>query len=366
MTVPPGIRLQWALAVVMQLAGTAALGASRVPFVDVFTGWGTPEAFTIRGRSYEVLPSEIDEVRRSRFATIRENVNQFRMRDLGQAEVEVEVGGLRARGRCDREGLFQMRIAAPGGVLQPGTSPVHAWVLDVAGRRREPVSTGAVQLVAPTSRVGLISDIDDTVLVTHVLERLTMIRNTLSRSVDRMEPATGMADLYRAVAAAQPRTSPVGFFYISGSPTGLHRKLEAFLAHNGFPAGSLVLRRIGGQSFVPTALRTWRPFSLMSAADPIFDTESFKVQQIGAIMESLPAMRFILVGDSGERDPESYRRVCSDPRFGGRVLAIYIRNVTGEPAVAPRFAGQTLFDDPSPVVRELVRRGLARRGTSAP
>ena len=38
----------------------------------------------------------------------------------------------------------------------------------------------------------------------------------------------------------------------------------------------------------------------------------------------------ILIGDSGQQDPEIYAGVADD--YAGRVLAIYLREVTGRPA----------------------------------
>jgi phosphatidate phosphatase APP1 len=65
--------------------------------------------------------------------------------------------------------------------------------------------------------------------------------------------------------------------------------------------------------------------------DFLFDenaTASHKKARIREIMRHFPSRTFILVGDSGEADPEVYRDIKDDPKFGHRVQAIFIRTVT--------------------------------------
>lgn len=58
---------------------------------------------------------------------------------------------------------------------------------------------------------------------------------------------------------------------------------------------------------------------------------SHRDHKLGAIEELLrryPELRFILIGDSGQKDTEIYREVVE--RHPDRVLAVYIRDVTGD------------------------------------
>ena len=48
-----------------------------------------------------------------------------------------------------------------------------------------------------------------------------------------------------------------------------------------------------------------------------------------------PRRRFVLVGDSGERDPEVYGAIARE--HAARIDAVLIRDVTGEPADAERY-----------------------------
>jgi phosphatidate phosphatase APP1 len=86
-----------------------------------------------------------------------------------------------------------------------------------------------------------------------------------------------------------------------------------------------------------------------------------KLAAIGLLLSDFPKRRFVLVGDSGEQDPEIYGELAREHR--GRIVAVIIRNVTGEGADAPRYAQAmrdlprkvwAVFDDPV----QLPRRGL--------
>jgi phosphatidate phosphatase APP1 len=56
--------------------------------------------------------------------------------------------------------------------------------------------------------------------------------------------------------------------------------------------------------------------------------QTHKLGQITHLLTTYPAKRFILLGDSSQRDPEIYQQALA--QFPGRIAAIYIRDVTGE------------------------------------
>ena len=63
--------------------------------------------------------------------------------------------------------------------------------------------------------------------------------------------------------------------------------------------------------------------------------DAYKASVIEPLLVRFPRRRFALVGDSGERDPEIYGALAR--RYPGQVARVLIRDVTGEPATAPRY-----------------------------
>jgi hypothetical protein len=169
-------------------------------------------------------------------------------------------------------------------------------------------------LIVPAEGLSVISDIDDTIKRTQVRDRREMLLNTFAR---RFEPAPGMADSYRTMAQA-PGTR---FHYLSASPIQLYPALADFLRDANFPPGSMHLRES----------TTWRT---LIPGDQ--DSRTHKLGQIERLLAEFPLRRFMLVGDSGESDPEIYGQVAR--AHPGRIAHIAIRNVTGEAANARRYA----------------------------
>jgi phosphatidate phosphatase APP1 len=112
---------------------------------------------------------------------------------------------------------------------------------------------------------------------------------------------------------------------VSGSPWQLYHALTRFLfAQEQFPAGTVHMKNLRKNLFDRGALRDIMAFAL--GGD--LATLEQKVRQITNLMIHLPRRQFILVGDSGEKDPEVYRAI--QRLFPQQVLRIYIRDVLGE------------------------------------
>jgi phosphatidate phosphatase APP1 len=170
--------------------------------------------------------------------------------------------------------------------------------------------TGKIQLIQ-SSGVSVISDIDDTIKITEVYKNKTiMLVNAFNRP---MKSAPGMVKLYMKLYNSSAR-----FHYLSGSPWQLYPILDEFRIDNGFPAGSFNMKEFRAN---PRSSEFWGFFGSGS-------TQKLKKNVIKDIMTSYPNREFILVGDSGEYDPEIYGWAAST--YAHQVKEIYIRNVTHE------------------------------------
>jgi phosphatidate phosphatase APP1 len=257
----------------------------------------------VRGRVLDdVAPAEAVEGEGVRAAALR-MLRHFTTDELPGVPLRVTVGNTSVEVASDDEGYFLARLHPEPEAL---TSPWTRGTVQLAGHYRGttgPHTTHVDVLVpGPDARFGVISDVDDTILETGVQRVGHMVRQTLTGSAITRTPFTGAPELYRDLAAgANP------FFYVSSSPWNLHAFLVAFLRHRDFPLGPVLLRDLVGG-------RTGR--------EP-------KHVRIHEILELHPDLSFVLIGDSGERDPQIYADVVrSHP---DRVLAVYIREVRLDP-----------------------------------
>ncbi len=153
----------------------------------------------------------------------------------------------------------------------------------------------------------LISDIDDTVIHTGIIDLVQAARVTFLSNSKTRKPLPGVAELYsqvaRASAAANEQQDSNPVFYLSNSPWNLYGLLDEFLDHNDFPTGPLLLRDVGVR------------------ASPV----DHKPHTLHELMTRFSALKAILIGDSGERDALYYADLAKD--YPDRILAIYIRDV---------------------------------------
>jgi hypothetical protein len=187
---------------------------------------------------------------------------------------------------------------------------------------------GEIALIR-NSGVVVVSDIDDTIKVSDVRNRRALLRNTF---LNPFKPASGMAGLYCSWTNAD-----VQFYYVSASPWQLYEPLSGFVRSNGFPAGVFLLRDF-----------RWKDKTVLSLFN---DPEAYKVNRIQALLKQFPGRQFVLVGDSGERDPEAYAALAGD--HPGQVRKILIRDVTDETPSAERY--KRLLEKLPPGVLEVFR-----------
>ncbi len=171
----------------------------------------------------------------------------------------------------------------------------------------------SAHLIGPAG-LSIISDIDDTVKITHVLDRHRMWEATFYKP---FEAVGGMPAAYHRLAA-----TGVAFHYVSSSPWHLAKPLLDFLDANGLPLSSIALKQVRLKD--RTRLDILRP------------GRETKPPEIEAILTKYPGRRFILIGDSGEDDPEVYADALH--RHPKQIARIYIRNITAARRDDARFA----------------------------
>lgn len=211
--------------------------------------------------------------------------------------VDVELGGVRVPVHADRGGYVHATLDVD---LAPGEHEVTYRV--VTGE----CVVGKVVVVAPGERLGVVSDIDDTVLVTALPRPLVAAWNTFARHPSARHTVPGMADLYRGIRAAHPDALIV---YLSTGAWNTAATLRRFLETHGFPLGPLLLTDWG-----PTHTGWFR------------SGPEHKNAELDRLVREFPDVRWLLIGDDGQHDPEIYARAAR--QYPGHVAGIAIRRLT--------------------------------------
>lgn len=241
------------------------------------------------------------ETRTQLFRVDSERNKQLRIRIDGGDDIELP--RTRADGRTGRLAI-----------VEPDESGSAQWIdIEVTAPARDPRRFATRIQRVPPQGLSVISDIDDTIKVSQVRDRRALLLNTFTRPFTAV---MGMPETYRSLA----RVANTRFHYVSSSPLQLQPALTAFLDEAGFPQGSMHLRE----------MTSWR--SLFTGGP---DSQAYKQAAIERLLRDFPQRRFLLVGDSGEHDPEIYAELAR--KHGDRIAGIAIRDVTGEPADAARW-----------------------------
>jgi phosphatidate phosphatase APP1 len=218
------------------------------------------------------------------------------------ARVEVEVAGVTNEITADRSGLLDAVVRVD---LEPGWHRV-----EYRAESSEP-SYGLVFVVEPAARFGLLSDIDDTVMMTALPRPLLAAWHTFVVNEHARSTTPGMPVLYERLTEAHPG-APV--LYLSTGAWNVAPTLTRFLSRNLYPAGALLLTDWG-----PTPDAWFR------------DGTKHKRDTLDRLAREFPDVRWLLVGDDGQHDPETYARFCRE--HPEQVLAVCIRQLTPGEAV---------------------------------
>ncbi|MBR5951158.1 MAG: DUF2183 domain-containing protein [Actinomycetaceae bacterium] len=283
-----------------------------LPQIVPYTGYGSTSSLHILGRAImtdpqnrppailsalpssthaSFLPEEVSQtltpmldlaVQQAEY--VQRGFRSFFTTQVGYLRVTVTVNGRTYQTRTDRAGYIDFVIPDHG--LEPGWHTAR-----ITPATGEPVEA-PVMIVSPKTTYGLISDVDDTIMVTKLPRAMLAAWNSFVLHTNVRKPVNGMADFYRELLADHP-DAPV--FYVSTGAWNVVPGLQAFLDANGYPNGPMLFTDWG-----PTPTGLFR------------DGQAHKKQQLRNLMITFPNIKWILVGDDGQHDPFLYDEVARE------------------------------------------------------
>jgi phosphatidate phosphatase APP1 len=238
---------------------------------------------------------------------LRNMVRRFGSDEVAGARVRATFRGAETTAVADGEGFFDVSIEA--GSPFDGATGWHDLELELlhpGSTGDGPVRSTGHAIVPSRARFGVISDLDDTVVLSSATNLLKMVWIVVRNNAHTRLPFAGVAALYEALRRGPDEGLENPIFYVSSSPWNLYDLLEDFLDVHGVPTG-------------PLFLKDWSPTTLGKHHD-------HKLGVIRTLLATYPELPFVLIGDSGEKDPEIYHQAVTE--HPGRIEAIYIRDVT--------------------------------------
>jgi phosphatidate phosphatase APP1 len=281
--------------------------------IDVvpYVGYASETRAFVIGRVLKDMSISPGTLQDSRWRNLINSYKRFMSHEIPNAQVKVTLNSITKVLTTDDEGYFQASFDLPEPLEGGWAEAQYEMLAPILPQHKPDCKYGKILTPGPNTTFGVISDIDDTIVQTDATRWFKVLYTILMGNAATRLPFKGVSAFYDALQRGRTSRDQNPLFYVSSSPWNLFDALQQFLELQNIPLGPLLLRDWGGSS------------SLIP-----LEHGSHKNQAIHQILETYPKLPFILIGDSGQEDPEIYRNVVHD--FPERILAVYIRNVSNE------------------------------------
>jgi phosphatidate phosphatase APP1 len=289
------------------------LGWLGVPRIVPFTGFSNGSATFISGEVVEDNGIAKPVEGQSKWLNFKIMVRRYFTDEFAGVKVEVTFSDSSKIAITNKYGIFHVEF-----LHQPDELPEGIWqkaffrLPEKVHARQKPVTIeGEVMMVRRPPQLGIVSDIDDTIMVSYATTKLMKFRLMLFNNALTRMPFEGVSAFYQSLqkGTADGEFNPL--FYLSNSEWNLYDLLYEFIEFNRIPKGPLLLREMEIH-----VLRFWKMREY---------NKNHKMDQLRFLLSFFKDMKFILIGDSGQQDPEVYSALIRE--YPGRVLAVYIRDV---------------------------------------
>lgn len=283
--------------------------------IIVFQSYGTDSHFYIRGRALEDETINLED--KNLWSLIINTWKRFETDEIKNVDINVKLpNGKIFKATTDNHGYFKVDETVENLselANEEGWVSFEVSYADVNIKRtiqNQNRFSGEVLIASPGAEYGVASDIDDTILHTGVTSYLKwrVVINTVFRHAINRIPLKGAAEFYHQLHRGSTGQKVNPIFYVSHSPWNLYRYLELFLRQNNFPKGPILLRSF--KTMLKKKAKGEKPQ---------------KQKEIINLLKTYPDLPFILIGDSGEHDPDIYIEIAET--FPKRIKAIYLRSV---------------------------------------
>ncbi len=282
-------------------------GIDRPGYIAAYRGFADASGCEVMGRVLASPPPSLPDNRGSKWKNLREQWARFESDEVPGVTIQASCDGVTREAVTDAEGYYRVRIPLPP---PEDRSLWRRGVVTIPGSQLS--ATHEILAVSEDAKFGIVSDIDDTVLDSRIIDWKSSVTLTFLHNVRTRKPLAGVAQLYRSLQHGHSKVPVNPLFYVSSSPWNLYDLLETFLALNEIPPGPILLRDLG--------------------VEPEYFVKSkghgHKLENVKKLFAHYPSLKWVLVGDSGQADAEIYAEATRE--FPDRVLAIYIRDVDPE------------------------------------
>lgn len=281
------------------------------PVVRVYHGYGGDGRLVVFGHVLKISPLPRKKFRKNVFTNTFALIRLFMVKPIRNARVVLEFQGETVEKLTEKDGFFRFEWT-PQRMPGPGWHKLKVSLAEGVVRKYYGSVRGEGELFVPhVKQYAIISDIDDTFLISHSSNLRKRLYVLLTENAYSRKPFDGVVKHYQALATAGTDLSePNPFFFVSSSEWNLYDYIRDFATKNDLPKGVYLLSQLKRLS------QSWK------TGQNRHGTKFFRIVRV---LEAFPAQDFILLGDDSQQDPVIYASVVE--HFADQIKAVYLRNV---------------------------------------
>lgn len=274
--------------------------------IKLYRGYVNDQELIVFGHVFRSLAPDKYEVDRRGYRHAKSVIKMFSIKPIKNAEIILRFKDLEVRTRTLDDGYFRFTIPF-NQFLESGW---HKYTVSCKVNGKGIVEQG--ELLKPfKSKLGIISDIDDTFLISHTHNIFKKLYVILTRNINNRKVFDDVVPHYQALSRAGQEGEGTfnSFFYVSSSEWNLYQFILQLARMHELPKAIIKLKKI------KTGL-----------ADFLFTGRGghdHKFIKIKDVISFYPQLQYVLMGDDSQHDPQLYERVCKV--FPMNVKAVYIR-----------------------------------------
>ncbi len=277
--------------------------------VKIYHGYGHKENLIVYGHVLASKPVNRINYNNNTLFNIFHLIKLFFIKPIPHVQVQLQWEDQKLYSTTEADGFFKFEWQSSTAV-EAGWHMVKVNLLNEKGAI---ATSGEGKIYIPQStQYGFISDIDDTVLVSHSATTGKKLRVLFTKNPRSRKTFSDVVKYYQLLSLAHTKPSLLNpFFYVSSSEWNLYDDLNEFFKYNELPKGTFLLNQI----------KNWK--QLVKTGNT---KHHGKLIRITRILEAFPKQLFVLLGDNSQSDPDIYVAIAN--KYPERIVAIYIRNIS--------------------------------------
>lgn len=276
-------------------------------FIKIYHSFGSRKQVQITGHVFEKKPPEIFAETNFFIANLFAVLSLFKVKIIADVELELDFFGIKHQTKSLKDGFFRFEF-------DTNSSLPFGWhTVKIIGKNvltGEIISSEGKLFVPEITKFAVISDIDDTIMKSYSATIFRRLYELISKNPYRRKVFENTIEWYQELADEKhPGNEIRAFFYVSSSEWNLYEYLNVVFKKNELPEGIFLLN----------SLRTLKSFWKTGKTG-----HEGKLLRIGRLMHTFPEVKFLLIGDNTQKDPEIYEEIVS--KYPKQIKGVMIRN----------------------------------------